>query len=102
MKPYRDQYGVLNVEDKPRRPDPRFWQAVKDKVARSAGVGGWRHGPVFICEQAQDEQIDTPAWLRGLNEFPKPPGADALIADIGDDAEALFKKIEKLRGLYEP
>lgn len=99
--PYRDRYGVWNVEDKPRPRNERFDREVEAKVARSSGVDGWRHGPVFICEQAADEQIDTPAWLRGLDLFDKPPGAERLIAEIHADSAGVFEKIERLWRLYE-
>jgi len=99
--PYKDRYGVWNVEDKPRPVNELFWDEVDSKIAASSGVDGWRHGPVFICEQAIDECIDVPAWLTGLDGFDKPAGADSLVAEIGEDAEALFVKIERLKGLYE-
>lgn len=92
---------MWNVENKLRKPDPVFWGQVEEKVARSADVGGWQHGPIYIIEQAQDEQIDTPAWLTGLDLYEKPPGAEELIGEIGDDAARLFVKIERLRKMYE-
>lgn len=97
--PYRDQYGTLNVVDKPRQPG-RFELEVDEKVARSEGVGGWQHGPVFICDQANEETVDIPAWLRGLDEFPKPAGAQERIARIHRKAAELFDEIEELKGLY--
>lgn len=99
--PYKDAYGVWNIEDKPRPVNERFWDEVDSKVAASSGVDGWRHGPVFIVEQANDECIDIPSWLTGLEGFDKPVGADRLIAEIGEDAEVLFGKIERLKALYE-
>ena len=100
-KPFRDKYGVWIVEDKPAPRNLRFDREVELKVARSAGVGGWAKGPVFIIEQAQDEQIDTPAWLTGLDQYEKPPGAADLIAEIGEDAAGIFEKIERLRCMYD-
>lgn len=99
--PYRDQYGVLNIEDKVPPRNARFDAEVEAKVARSEGVGGWAKGPGFILDEAQDEAIDLPSWLRGLDEFPKPAGADELIGEIGMDAAAIFRKLERLKGLYE-
>lgn len=102
--PYRDQYGVWNVEGKPatRESLPAgFRAAVEAKVARSADVGGWAKGPLFILAEAQDEAIDLPSWLRGLDEFEKPEGAEALIGEIGMDAAAIFRKVELLKELYE-
>lgn len=99
--PYRDKYGVLNIEDKVPPRNERFDAEVEAKVARSVGVGGWAKGPVFICEQANDETIDIPSWLTGLDQYAKPAGAERLIAEIGIDAARLFEKIERLKGLYE-
>lgn len=102
--PYVDQYGVLNVEGKPASADslPAGFRAeVEAKVARSSGVGGWAKGPGFILNEAQDEAVDLPSWLRGLDEFPKPEGAAELIGEIGMDAAAIFQKLERLKGLYE-
>lgn len=100
MNGYWDRWGVWNVEDKQPVIDPDFLEAVEEKVARSTDVGGWQHGPVFIVEQAQDEQVDTPSWLTGLDEYPKPPGADALIKEIAADSAALHAKLERLKRLY--
>lgn len=100
-KPFRDKYGVWIVEDKPAPRNLRFDREVELKVARSAGVGGWAKGPVFIIEQAQDEQIDTPAWLTGLDQYPKPAGVDDRVARIHRLAADLFEEIEALKGLYE-
>jgi len=101
MNGYRDQYGVWNVVDKPAPRFDRFDAEVEAKVARSAGVNGWAKGPVYIIEQAQDEQIDTPAWLTGLLEYPKPAGLDARLEEIHRDAADLWAKIEALKELYE-
>lgn len=101
MKGYRDRYGVWNVEDKPKPRDEEFWAAVAAKIAASEGVNGWRHGPQFITDQANDETIDIPAWLTGLDLYPLPPGAKELRAEIGEDAAELFRKIEKLKGMYD-
>ena len=99
-----DEYGVWNVVGKHVTRDswPADFRALVDaKVARSTGVDGWKHGPVFITEQAQDEQVDTPAWLTGLTLFPFPEGAEELVAEIGLDAAKLFAKIARLKGMYE-
>lgn len=98
--PYRDRYGVLNIEDKVPPRNARFDAEVEAKVARSVGVGGWAKGPGYIIEQAQDEQIDTPAWLTGLLEYPKPAGLDARLEEIHRDAADLWAKIEALKELY--
>ena len=99
-KGWRDEYGVWNVEDKAREPNREFEQAVEDKVAKSAGVDGWRKGPGFIIDQAAEEPVDVPAWLKGLDEHPKPVGVDSLVGEIGVDAERLWEKIQRLKGLY--
>ena len=104
MKPYRDQFGVWNVEGKPVTRDslPAAFRAeVEAKVNRSTGVGGWSKGPAFILDEAQDEAIDLPAWLRGLDLFDMPDGAADLIGEIGLDAAAIYRKLERLKGLYE-
>ena len=100
-KPFRDKYGVWIVEDKPAPRNLRFDREVELKVARSAGVGGWAKGPLFIIEQAAEEPVDVPAWLTGLGEFPKPPGLDARLEEIHRDAADLWQKIENLKALYE-
>jgi hypothetical protein len=99
--PFRDRYGVLHLEDKTKPRNERFDREVEEKVARSAGVGGWAKGPVFIIEQAAEEPVDVPSWLTGLGEFPKPPGLDARLEEIHQDAADLWKKIEALKGMYE-
>lgn len=102
MRPYRDRFGVWNVEGKPKPRNEEFWAAVEAKVKASAGVDGWRNGPLFITDNAADEQIDTPAWLTGLDLYPFPPGAKELRAEIGEDAADLFEKIQRLKGMYAP
>lgn len=92
---------MWNVENKLRKPDPVFWGQVEEKVARSADVGGWSKGPVSIASEQADEAIDIPAWGRGYDLYPKPAGADELIREIGEDSEALFRKILRLKELYE-
>ena len=79
----------------------RFADAVEAKVESSAGVNGWRHGPTHICGQAIEETVDVAAWLRGLDEFEKPAGAEDLIAMITGDAALLFEAIERLKATYE-
>lgn len=99
--PYRDQYGVWNIEDKPAPRIDRFDAEVKAKVAGSAGVGGWVKGPAFIIEQAAEEPVDVPAWLTGLLQHPQPPGLDARLERIHRKAADLWQDIEDLKGLYE-
>lgn len=86
----------------------RFAEAVERKVeqvtvdiATGRAVDGWAKGPLFICDQAGDEPIDVAGWLRGLDEFPKPPGAEDLIATIVGDAALLYDAIDRLRQMYE-
>lgn len=99
--PYRDQYGVLNIEDKVPPRNDRFDAEVEAKVARSVGVGGWAKGPGYIIEQAAEEPVDVPSWLTGLLEYPKPAGLDARLEEIHRDAADLWVKIEALKELYE-
>lgn len=99
-KGWRDRYGVWNVEDKSPVPNPVFWQEVDDKIAASEGVDGWSKGPGFIIDQAAEEPLDVPGWLKGLDEHPKPVGVDSLVDEIGMDAERLWEKIQRLKGMY--
>lgn len=101
MKGYRDKYGVWNIEDKAPPADERFDLEVADKVARSEGVDGWSKGPVFICEQAAEEPVDSPAWLMGLDLYPKPFGVDERRARIHRKAADLWREIMELKALYE-
>mgnify|MGYP000718701008 CR=1 FL=1 len=77
-----------------------FADAVESKVETSAEVNGWRHGPAHICEQAIEETVDIAAWLRGLDEFEKPAGAEDLIATVTGDAALLFEAVGRLKGMY--
>lgn len=99
--PFRDRYGVLHLEDKTKPRNERFDREVEEKVARSAGVGGWAKGPVFIIEQAAEEPVDVPAWLTGLLEYSQPPGLGERLEEIHRDAADLWQKIENLKGMYE-
>lgn len=97
---WRDRYGVWNVVDRPKPRNHVFEAEVEKKVSRSVDVDGWKHGPFFIIDQANEETVDIPAWLRGLDRHPKPPGVDELVAEIGEEAADLFDKIRKLRRMY--
>lgn len=86
---------------------PEFAHLVEVKIETiaaqiDAGLheDGWAKGPDYICEQAADEPVDVPGWLRGLDLYPKPDGAEELIALIASDAGTLFEAIGRLRGMY--
>lgn len=98
--PYRDRYGVLNIEDKVPPRNARFDAEVEAKVARSVGVGGWAKGVDYIISQAAEEPIDSPAWLRGLLQYPQPAGLEERLEEIHRDAADLWAKIEALKELY--
>lgn len=74
---------------------------VDRRVEANQGNGGWDNGPESICDEAIEETVDTAAWLRGLDGYPKPAGADDLIATIALDAALLFEAVHRLRDLYQ-
>ena len=78
-----------------------FDRDVEEKVARSKNVNGWARGPVFICEQAAEEPVDVPAWLTGLDLYPKPAGVDEHVARIHRKAAELWAEVEALKERYE-
>lgn len=77
-----------------------FFDLVEDKVRKSAEVGGWKRGPLAIIDEAADECVDAPAWLRGLDTHPKPAGVDDQVRRIQYDAALLWHEIQKLREMY--
>lgn len=95
--PYRDRYGVWNIEDKPKPPNKKYRAEVEAKVERSADVGGWKNGPVFVTSEMADEAIDIAGWARGLDKDSLSPAQSRLLDSILDDAEELYGAIMRLR-----
>lgn len=76
-------------------------EAVGKAVAAGEHVDGWAQGPSGICAQAQDECVDVPGWLRGLDRFPMTGEQQQLIDVITAYAELLFHAIGRLAETYD-
>lgn len=98
--PYKDQFGVWNVEDRPKPVNKKYRAEVEAKVERSADVGGWKHGPVFVTSEMADEAIDIAGWARGLDRASLSPAQLKMLNGILQDAEDLYGAIMRLQQTF--
>lgn len=70
---------------------------VDAQVARNEGRGGWDRGPLAIIAEAAEEQVDTAAWLRGLDQYPMTACQRDRIERIVNDSRLIWEELGELR-----
>lgn len=54
----------------------------------------------MICQEAAEEQVDTSAWLRGLDQFPMTAAQLESVERITTDARLIWEELRRLAQSY--